>query len=220
MQYSFSKFFSMKVYFGLCLIKGREKEKQKSLETVLWMPICGCGLPAHLCQPAVAGGIIYAHLGSEVNTHLAPQTLFTQSSPGRNHHCYKLSPFQAHWGRWHCTRFHRLVCLLQLTWEVGLPSFPVEFSSLHHFYKLSCFWLLGMCHHSCLFQPGLFIYSSMRDSPPHLFAAQGAPPSLLHVFFLLLLIIQFFFFPWVEVDLSRRLCWSGPGLSVGVPCTT
>jgi hypothetical protein len=26
---------------------------------------------------------------------------------------------------------------LQLTWEVGLPPSPVEFSSLHHFYKLS-----------------------------------------------------------------------------------
>jgi hypothetical protein len=36
---------------------------------------------------------------------------------------------------------------------------------------------------------------------------------------LLLLVTQFLFFPWVEVDLSRGLCCSGPGLSVGVPCT-
>jgi hypothetical protein len=36
---------------------------------------------------------------------------------------------------------------------------------------------------------------------------------------LLLLITQFPFFPWVEVSLSRGLCCSGPGLSVGVPCT-
>jgi hypothetical protein len=32
----------------------------------------------------------------------------------------------------------------------------------------------------------------------------------------LLLISQFLFFPWVEVGLSRGLCCSGPGLSVGV----
>jgi hypothetical protein len=42
--------------------------------------ICGCGLPASCCQPAVAGGFIYADLWSELNTHLAPQALFTQSS--------------------------------------------------------------------------------------------------------------------------------------------
>jgi hypothetical protein len=67
--------------------------------------------------------------------------------------------------------------------------------------------------------PSLFIYSSVRDCP--------SPPSVLRTprplcyvsFLLLLLIIQFsFFFPWVGVGLSRGLCWSGPGLSVGVPC--
>jgi hypothetical protein len=43
--------------------------------------ICGCGLPSHYCQPAVAGGIIYADLRGELNAHLALQALFTQSSP-------------------------------------------------------------------------------------------------------------------------------------------
>jgi hypothetical protein len=38
-------------------------------------------LPAHCCQLAVAGGIIYADLRGELSTHLAPQSLFTQSSP-------------------------------------------------------------------------------------------------------------------------------------------
>jgi hypothetical protein len=37
-------------------------------------------LPARCCQPAVAGGFIYADLRSELSTHLAPQALFTQSS--------------------------------------------------------------------------------------------------------------------------------------------
>jgi hypothetical protein len=45
------------------------------------MAICGCGLPACCCQLAVAGGIIYADLWGELNTHLALQALFTQSSP-------------------------------------------------------------------------------------------------------------------------------------------
>jgi len=38
------------------------------------------GLPAHCCQPAVAGGVIYADLWGELSTHLALQALFTQSS--------------------------------------------------------------------------------------------------------------------------------------------
>jgi hypothetical protein len=45
------------------------------------MAICGCGLSAHCCQPAVAGGFIYAALRGELSTHLALQALFTQSSP-------------------------------------------------------------------------------------------------------------------------------------------
>jgi hypothetical protein len=42
---------------------------------------CNCGLPAHCCQPAVAGGVIYADLRCELSTHLATQALFTLSSP-------------------------------------------------------------------------------------------------------------------------------------------
>jgi hypothetical protein len=41
--------------------------------------ICGCGLPSSCCQPAVAGGVTYADLRSELNTHLALQALFIQS---------------------------------------------------------------------------------------------------------------------------------------------
>jgi hypothetical protein len=45
------------------------------------MAIWGCGLHACCCQPAVAGGFIYADLRSELSTHLALQALFTKSSP-------------------------------------------------------------------------------------------------------------------------------------------
>jgi hypothetical protein len=102
--------------------------------------------------------------------------------------------------------FSGLHVYLQLTWEVGLPPSPVEFSSHHHFYKHSCFCLLGVCCCSCLLQPGLFIYSSVRDSLPPIFGAQGTPPSLLCALLFLLLITQFLFFPWVGVGLSRGLC--------------
>jgi hypothetical protein len=44
------------------------------------MAICGCGSPALCCQPAVAGGVIYADLWGELSTHW-PHRLFTQSSP-------------------------------------------------------------------------------------------------------------------------------------------
>jgi hypothetical protein len=38
-------------------------------------------LPACCCQPAVAGGVIYADLWGELSSHLALQALFPQSSP-------------------------------------------------------------------------------------------------------------------------------------------
>jgi hypothetical protein len=105
MQYSFSKFFSMQVCLVVVSSKvGREKRKKKKRVWRLfceWLSVAiwGCGLPARCCQPAVAGGFIYADLRCELNTHLAPQALFTQSSPVHDSHCYKLSPFLAHWGR-------------------------------------------------------------------------------------------------------------------------
>jgi hypothetical protein len=107
-----------------------------------------------------------------------------------------------------------LCVYLQLTWEVCLPPSPVEFSSHHHFYRLSCSWLLGVCHRSCLLQP-----ACCEGFPLPPFGAQGTPPSFLHVFFVVIAYYSgfFFFFSWVEVSLSRGLCSSGPALSVGVP---
>jgi hypothetical protein len=89
--------------------------------------------------------------------------------------CYKLSPFQAHWGRWHWAAFSGLLVFLQFTWEVGLLPSPVEFSSLRHFYKLYCSWLLGVCRCSCLLQParlftvlgGISLPCSLALRAPH-----------------------------------------------------
>jgi hypothetical protein len=70
----------------------------------------------------------------------------------------------------------------------GSSPCPVEFSSHSHFYKLSCSWLLGMCHHSCLLQPAC----SEGLPLPLSFALQVPCPLCYMSFLLLLLIIQFF----------------------------
>jgi hypothetical protein len=148
------------------------------------MAICGCGLPACRCQPAVAGGVIYADLRSELSTHLAPQALFTQSSPVCDDcHCYKLSPFQAHWGRWHSTRFLRPACLF--TAHVGGGSSPLSCGVFLPL-PLQAFPLLIAGLPPSPARPGLFIYSSGRDSPPPLLGAQGTLPSLQRVFIVLI----------------------------------
>jgi hypothetical protein len=72
---------------------------------------------------------------------------------------------------------------------VGLPSSPMEFSSLHHSHKLSHSWLLGVCPHShqrLSGPPGLFIYSPGKDSLPPIFGTQCAPPSFPCVLFVLI----------------------------------
>jgi hypothetical protein len=78
---------------------------------------------------------------------------------------------------------------LQFTWEVGFSPSPEEFSYHHHFYKLFCPWLLGVCHCSCLLQLAccegfpLFPSSALREPHPLCYVS----------FLFLLLIIQFFF---------------------------
>jgi hypothetical protein len=137
--------------------------------------------------------------------------LFTWSSPGLHCHCYKFSPFQAHWERWHCTSFLRPACLF--TVHMGSVPSPLSCGVFLPLPLLQASLLLVAGHvPPPLPSPAGF----WGISPPPLFGTQGTPPSLLHVFLLLLLIIQFLFLPWVKVGLSRGLCWSSPGLSVGV----
>jgi hypothetical protein len=157
--------------------------------------------------------LYFADLRGELNTHLGPSGFVYLEFSWRNSHCYKLSPFQAHRERWHCTSFLRPV-YLQFTWEVGLPPSLVEFSSHRHFYKVSCSWLLSMCCCSCLLRLAYLFTVPWRISSPLLFSAQGAPPSFLHIFFITYYSV--FFFPGGRS--VQGLCWSGPGFSVGVPC--
>jgi hypothetical protein len=194
------------------------------------MAICGYGLPARCCQPAVAGGVIYANLRVELNILLALQALFTKSSvcepllqafpfPSTlgevtlhplSQACVFIYSSHGKWvfppllwsfppiitftsfpapdcGVCAAAPASQCVCL-QLTWEVGLP--PIS-CGVFLPPPLSQAFLLLVAGHAPLLppspaRPGLFIYSSGRDSLPPFFGTQGAPPSLLCVFIVLI----------------------------------
>jgi hypothetical protein len=99
-------------------------------------------LPVHCCQPAVAGGIIYADLWGELSTHLAPQALFVQSSPVWES-LLQAFPFPSTGKGDTAPALSGLSVYLQFMWEVGLAPSPVKFSSHCHFHKLFCSCLLG-----------------------------------------------------------------------------
>jgi hypothetical protein len=127
----------------------------------------------------------YADLRSEINTHLAPQALFTQSSPV----CEPLVqafPFPSTLGE---VTLHQLsqACMFIYS-SLGSGSSPLSCGVFLPLPLLQAFPLL-VAGHVLLLLPspaGLFIYSSMGDSPPPLFGTQGTPPSLLHVFFVVI----------------------------------
>jgi hypothetical protein len=140
------------------------------------MAIRGCGSPAHCCQPAGAGGFIYADLRSELYTPLAPQALFTQSSPVQES-LLQAFPSKHTGGGDTAPAFSGWHVYLQFIWEVCLPPSLVEFSSSHcHFYKLSRSKVAGQV---LLLLPSLasvLIYSSLGKcpypSPVELFSGQ------------------------------------------------
>jgi hypothetical protein len=177
----------MQVLFGCFLIKGKEREKKKSLEPGLWMAIWGCGSCACCCLPAVAGGVIYADLWGELSTHLALQALFTQSSPVREP-VLQAFPFPSTLGEVTLHPFSQAdVFIYSSCWKWVLPPSCGVFLPL----PLSQGFPLLVAWHETqlppsLAMPGLFIYSSGRNSPPPLFGAQGTPPSLLFVFIVLI----------------------------------
>jgi hypothetical protein len=153
------------------------------------MAIYGCGLPARCCQPAVAGGVIYADLRGEVSTHLAPQALFTQSSP-----VYELLlqafPFPSTLGE---VTLHLLsqACMFiyssrgKWVFPPLLWSFPPS-TTLPRFPSPCCWAHAPTLAGASPARPGLFIYSSRKDFPPPVFRAQGTPPSLPRVFIVLI----------------------------------
>jgi hypothetical protein len=111
-------------------------------------------LPARCCQPAVAGGIFYADLWGELGTHLAPQALFTQSSPVREP-LLQAFPFPSTLGKVTLHRVVKPACLFTvhvrggsspLSCEVFLPQ-PLS----QAFLLLITRWCCCSCQTPCLF---------------------------------------------------------------------
>jgi hypothetical protein len=173
--------------------------------------ICGFGLPACCCQPAVAGGVIYADLWGELSSHLALQALFTQSSPMWEPLLQAFS-LPSTLGE---VTLHLLsqACVFiysshgKWVFPPLLWSFPPT-SAVTSFPAPGC-WALQPSPA----RPGLFIYSSGKDSPPPALALMAPHPLCYVSLWFLLLITQFLFFPQVGVGLSRGLCRSDPGMS-------
>jgi hypothetical protein len=156
-------------------------------------------LPAHCCQPAVAGGIIYADLRSELNTHLAPQALFTQFFWAQP--LLQAFPFPSTLGE---VTLHPLsqACMFIYS-PLGKWVFPPLLWSFPPTTAFTSFPTPGCW--ACV-TTSAFSSQLVRDFPSPTLHAQGAPPPLLRVFLLLLLIIQFFFFfPWVGVSVQGAM---------------
>jgi hypothetical protein len=187
MQYSFSKFFSMQVSSVVFSSKGeREKKKESGDRSV--NGYLGCGLPACCCQPAVAGSVIYADLWGELNTPLAQQALFIQSSPVRE---LLLQAFPFPSTLEEVTLYPlSLACVFVYSsrgkWVFPplLWSFPPS-TTLTRFPTPGC-WVCASAPLEPL-RPGpacLFTVAGVIPFSP--LQSLGFPPSFLHVFFVLI----------------------------------
>jgi hypothetical protein len=81
-------------------------------------------------------------------------------------HCYKLSPFQAHWRRWHCTNFLNPACLFIV--HLGSGPSPLSCGVFLPPPLLQAFPLLIAGHvlHSCLFQLACLFTAHMGSGLP------------------------------------------------------
>jgi hypothetical protein len=115
---------------------------------------------------------------------------------------------------------------LQFTGKYPCPTLQWNPPQDSHCYKLSHSKAAGQVPPLLASLAGLFIYSSMRECPSPTLWSSGCPAvfaTFLFFFFSYLFIIQlifFSFFPGWGSVCPGGLCWSGPGLSVGVPRTT
>jgi hypothetical protein len=179
------------------------------------MAIWGCSSPARCCQPFVAGGVIYVDLWGELSTDLAPQALFPQSSPVCDL-LLQAFPFPSTLGE---VTLHPLSPACFIYSSRGKWVFPRLLWSFPPTAAFTGFPAPGCC--ACATAPAFScpacLFTVLGRIPLPCSSTFSVPHPLCYVSLLfLLLITQFSFFPWVGVGLSRGLCWSGPGLSVGV----
>jgi hypothetical protein len=183
---------------------GREEKKESGDSSV--NGICGCGLPARCCQPAVAGGFIHADLWGECGSHLAPQALFTQSSPV----CEPLLqafPFPNTLGE---VTLHPLsqACMFIYS-SCGKWVSPLSCGVFLH-RQLSQAFLLLVAGHVLPLPPSLtwLVYLQFWVGFPSPSLQHSVPPTLFPtcLFCSYCLLLKFSFFAWVGVSLSRGLC--------------
>jgi hypothetical protein len=123
--------------------------------------------------------------------------------------CYKLSPFQAHWGRWHCTRLLRPVCLFTVHMGSGSSPFSCGVFFPLPLYKLSHSWLLGTA------AAPAFSSRVVRHFPSPALRCSGHPALFATCLFCCyFLLFSFSFFPgWGSVrpagcaDLAQGCLW-------------
>jgi hypothetical protein len=121
------------------------------------MAICGCGLPAAAVSLLLLEALFMQISG--VSLALTwPCRLCLLRVLLCTSRCYKLSPFQAHWGRWQCTRFLRPACLF--TVRMGSGSSPVSCGVFLPLPLLQAFPILIAGRVLLLLLAAMFVYSS------------------------------------------------------------
>jgi hypothetical protein len=121
--------------------------------------------------------------------------------------CYKLSPFQAHWGRWHSTCSLRPACLF--TVRMGSKSSPLSCGVFLPPPLSQAFPLLVAGHTPRLppesLHPAQLVYLQFREGFPSPNLWHSVHPTLFPacLYCSYCLLLSFSFFPRVEVSLSR-----------------
>jgi hypothetical protein len=218
MQYNFSKFSACRCSLVVVSSKvGREKrkEKKKSLDTVLWMVSV-----AVACLPAAVSLLLLEALFMQISgVNLAltwsPQALFTQSSPV-GEPLLQAFPFPSTLGE---VTLHLLsqaglfIYSSRGKWVFPLLlwSFPPS-ATFTSFPAPGCWACAAAPAFSCL----ACLFTALWGIPLPPLWHSGHPTFFAKCLFCSYCLLQSFsFFPWVGLGLSRGLCWSGPGLSVG-----
>jgi hypothetical protein len=135
---------------------------------------------------------------------------------------WKLLPLQAHWRCGSTPAFSSQCVYLQFAWGLLLPTLRWHIPHFSCCYKLSPLQGCWVSATNPAFSGWLvYLQFTWGSAPPLLSRAQGALPSLLHVFSFsaacLLFSLFFSLFTLGGGQSVQGLCWFVPRLSVGVP---
>jgi hypothetical protein len=160
---------------------GRKRKKKESGDSSE-NGICGCGLPACCFQPVLLVALFMQISG--VSLALTwPHRLCLLRVLLCGSLCYKLSPFQAHWERWHCTHILRPVCLFTVHVGGGCSPLSCVVFLLPPFSQAFLLLVTGQCCCSC--QPPCLFTAHVRSGSSLLSCGVFLPPPLSQAFPLL-----------------------------------